>query len=70
MLVENKIRELREKLGLSQSQLARKAAVNQSFLSLVENKKTTPYPKFKRNVARVLRCPIDEVFPNEGGSNE
>lgn len=62
--MENKIREYREKLGLSQTQLAQKISLAPGNLSNLENGKRNPWSKVRRDLARVLGATESELFPN------
>ena len=44
----------RQKLGWSQSELARRAGVNQTSLSRIENGKEPPFPKRAERIAAAL----------------
>jgi len=61
----NRVREYREAAGLNQRQLAERCHISPSIISEVENQNRRSYPKVRRQIARVLRVPIREVFPNE-----
>lgn len=62
----NRIREFREKAGMSQVELARRAKIASTNLSAIECGRLAPYPKAKRALARVLKCSQAELFPPEG----
>ena len=59
----NRVRELREKAGLSQVELARRARMASTNLSAIENGRLAPWPKIKRRLARVLKTTVQELFP-------
>lgn len=59
----NRIREIRIRRGMSQTQLACRAGVAGSMLSDAERGVRHPYPKMRRQLARVLGVPVDELFP-------
>jgi transcriptional regulator with XRE-family HTH domain len=59
----NRIREFREKAGLSQVELARRARIASTNLSAIECGRLAPWPKVKRRVARVLKKTLQELFP-------
>jgi len=59
----NRLKEFREKAGLSQSELARRAGIAESNLSKIENGLWPAWPKAKRRLARVLKVRISELFP-------
>jgi transcriptional regulator with XRE-family HTH domain len=62
----NKIRERRQQLGLSQTQLARLISVPGSALSDFELGKRPVGGKAKRALTKVLACPEEQLFPPEG----
>ena len=57
--------EKREKQGLSQSDVAKKAGINRSFYGLIENGKRNPTLKVANNIANALGSRVQEIFPNE-----
>lgn len=59
----NRIREFREKAGISQSELARRAGIAEPNLSKIENGLWPAWPKVKRRLARVLKVRISDLFP-------
>lgn len=61
----NKLREFREKAGMSQVELARRARIASTNLSSIERGTLAPWPKAKRALARVLRRSQSELFPDE-----
>ena len=61
----NRIKELREKAGLTQVELARKARMASTNLSAIENGRLAPWPKVQRALARVLKTTQEELFPRE-----
>lgn len=61
----NRIREYREKLGISQSRLAVKIGLAQSNLSDFERGTQRLWPKAKRDLCRVLGATEDELFSND-----
>lgn len=64
-MVKNKIREYREKAGLTQVELARRAHMASPNLSAIENGRLKAWPKVRRALARVLKKTQDELFPEE-----
>ena len=59
----DRIRELREKAGMSQVELARRVRMASTNLSAIECGRLAPWPKVKRRLARVLKCSVAELFP-------
>ena len=64
-MVENRIREFREKAGLSQVELARRARIASTNLSAIECGRLAPWPKVMRKLVRVLKTTPEELFPTE-----
>ena len=62
----NKVREVRVKKGMSQTELARRTHIHPSNLSAVERGRLIAWPKAKRSLARVLKTTIAELFPSNG----
>jgi len=60
----NKLRELRQKCGLSQTQLAIRAQLPNQALSDFELGKRVPWPKARRALARALGVTEKDLFPN------
>ena len=65
-MTENKIRELREKLGFSQAEVARRARIAGPNLSAVECGRMLSWPKLRRDLARILKTSQRELFPENG----
>lgn len=62
-MFSNRIKEIREKIGLSQVELARRARIASTNLSAIECGRLAPWPKVKRSLARVLKTTPEELFP-------
>lgn len=60
-----KIREYREKAGMTQAQLAKKMNVDQSAVSLWESEKTSPLKKYRKELAKVLGVELDELLKED-----
>lgn len=56
-----KLRELREFRDWSQAELARRAGLHASTLSLLESGRLRAYPAQVQKLARALRLPVKEV---------
>jgi len=65
-VVTNRIKEFRERAGLTQVELARRASMASTNVSAIERGAMVPWPKAKRKLARVLKEPIGVLFPPEG----
>ena len=64
-MFRNRIREFRERSGLSQVELARRARIASTNLSAIECRRLTPWPKIMRKLVRVLKTTQEELFPTE-----
>jgi len=62
----NKLREIRLGLGLSQLQLSFLSHVPNCVISDIERGIRTPWPKARRLLAQALRLPEREIFPDNG----
>ena len=62
---KNNVRVMREKAGVSQTELARRVCVASSNLSAVEHGHREAWPILRRRLARALRCSETELFPDE-----
>jgi len=62
---QNKIREKRMALGLSQVQLALLTGVANSVISDFELGKRAPWPKARKALARALKISETELFSSE-----
>jgi len=60
--MNNRIRELRAKFGLTQDELARKAGVRRETIVFLEKGKYNPSLKLAWDIARVFGVSIEEVF--------
>ncbi len=67
---KNLIKEHRQRLGLSQVELARKTRMAPPNLSAIERGRLLPWPKVKRDLARVLGVSEAELFPNSQGDQD
>jgi len=57
------LREVRLRAGLSQTQLGALIGVNPSHVSHVERGVRRPWPRFRREAARVLKVDEAVLFP-------
>jgi len=57
-----KIKELREAIGMNQSELAKQAGVKQSSVAQWENGKSKPLSDKLPQLAKILHCSIDALF--------
>lgn len=69
-MVENRVKEFREKAGLSQVELARRTRMASPALSAIERGRLLAWPKVRRRLAKVLKTTEAELFPgDEGGTH-
>ena len=64
-MFKNRIKEMREQTGLSQSRLARMVGVAEPSLCQVERGQRAPWPKLRRTLARALKTTQAELVPAE-----
>ena len=62
--VGGRIKLLREKAGLSQSELAKLAKIPQSHLSRLENAEHSPTHKTLSRIAKALGIPVGDIDPS------
>ena len=65
----NRVREVREKLGLTQVELSRCARIASPNLSAIEHGERKAWPKARRRLARALKCRESDLFPQEGSND-
>ena len=65
--MENRIRELRKSIKLSQEELAKLCNVSRQTINAIENDKYDPTLQLAFDLARNLSVTVDELF--SGGSN-
>jgi transcriptional regulator with XRE-family HTH domain len=63
-MIANKLREIRTARGLSQLQLSFLSQVPNCVISDIERGIRQPWPKVRHALARTLKIPILELFPN------
>lgn len=66
---KNLVREHRQRLGLSQVELARKARIAPPNLSAIERGRLLPWPKVKRRLAKALKCSEADLFTEQRGQD-
>ena len=64
---ENRLREKRQALGLSQKQLADLAGITRQAVSAVESNQYSPATSVSLQLARVLHCRVEELFSIKTG---
>ena len=60
--MENRIRERRKELGLSQEELARQCGVSRQAVNAIENNKYDPTLSLAFHLAQELHLTVDELF--------
>lgn len=60
-----RIREIRERLGLTQEELAGRSGVSKGFLSDVENDKSSPGSDYLLRIANALGASVDYLLKGE-----
>ena len=64
-MFNNRIRERRTELGLSQTKLACLIGMAESNLSNLELGKWKPWPKARKDLAKALGVTEEELFPED-----
>ena len=62
MMETNKVREYREKAGLTQVELARRARIASPNLSSIERGRLVAWPRVRRALSKALKCTEAELF--------
>ncbi|MCR8968019.1 helix-turn-helix transcriptional regulator [Streptococcus zalophi] len=70
MIVKNRLKELRARDGLNQSQLAQLAKVSRQTISLIERGEYLPSILIALKIAHIFKEPVDNVFRLEGEDDE
>ncbi|MFH1011446.1 MAG: helix-turn-helix transcriptional regulator, partial [bacterium] len=65
--IGERIREARKRAGLSQEALADRIGVNRSYLSLVENGKSSPTFEFVEKIAGGMALRVEDIVLGERG---
>jgi putative transcriptional regulator len=60
--MENRIKEFRQKLGLTQEALAQKVGVRRETIVFLEQGKYNPSLRLARDVAKTLKVTVDRLF--------
>lgn len=63
--MKNRIRELRESMGISQEDLAHKLGVSRQTVNAIENDRYDPMLPLAFKIARVFDQAIEEIFRPE-----
>jgi transcriptional regulator with XRE-family HTH domain len=65
-MVNNRLKEDREKAGLSQTELAWLARMAGQNISAIERGTMAAWPRARKALAAALKVPETELFPEEG----
>ena len=60
--MQNKIKEIRINLGLTQEELAQKVGVRRETIVFLEQSKYNPSLKLAMDVAKTLKTPVEKLF--------
>jgi len=61
----NRLKECREKAGLSQTELAWRARIAGQNISAIERGTLAPWPRARKALAEALKVTETELFPKE-----
>lgn len=64
-MLNNRLKEYREKAGLSQTELAWRARMAGQNISAIERGTLAPWPRAKKVLAEALNVSETELFPEE-----
>ena len=64
-MIKNRLKEYREKAGLSQTELAWRSRMAGQNISAFERGTLAPWPKAKKALAEALNISESELFPEE-----
>ena len=65
----NHVKARRQEMGLSQAELSRRTRINAPNLSAIENGQREAWPRARRRLARALKMPESDLFPEKGGND-
>lgn len=68
--MNNRIQSLREALGLTQEEVARRVGVTRQTINAIENNKYNPTLELAFKLARLFTTTVDNVFLYEGDLDE
>ena len=64
-MINNRLKEYREKAGLSQTELAWRAKMAGQNISAIERGTLAPWPRARKALAEALEVTETELFPEE-----
>lgn len=62
-MADTQVKAIREKRGLKQAELARRARISQSLLGAIERGDSQPTIQKAHRIARVLNVQLEELWP-------
>lgn len=62
-MYRNRLKEYREKIGISQIELSRRIKVAPQNLSNVERGRLAAWPRLKKLIAKALKTDVEVLFP-------
>jgi transcriptional regulator with XRE-family HTH domain len=65
IMLNNRLKEYREKAGLSQTELAWRARIAGQNISAIERGTLAPWPRARKALAEALKVSEIELFPEE-----
>jgi len=68
--LKNKVRELREKYGLTQAQLGEKVGVSRQAINAIETGKYDPSIWLAYDLAKFFNMSIEDIFDFEGSERK
>jgi len=69
-MLNNRLKEYRERVGLSQTELAWRARMASQNISAIERGTLAPWPRAKKALAEALQVTETELFPEESRDGE
>jgi len=69
-MIKNRLKEYREKAGLSQTELAWRSRMAGQNISAFERGTLAPWPKARKALAEALNVSESELFPEESGNGK
>jgi putative transcriptional regulator len=61
-MLANRLREIRAKKGITQTDLAKRASISRAYLAKVEKGEYNPTTEVALRLSRVLETPLTEIF--------
>ena len=62
MVIENRVRECRKELNLTQENLARLLGISRQTIYAIENKKYNPSLELALKLGRLFNKPVEDIF--------